>query len=263
MRRTVYLYARLFSQQLKAILEYQADFLILVVAAMLTQVLGLVFIWLVYQRIPIVQGWSYWEVIFVFAMVNFSTGISQFFFEGTWRISGLINTGGFDLILLRPVSPTLQILSGAVGMNRLGNALLGGIMMFQALSHVDIDWSILRVTIFILLFLCALVIRIAINLISNSLSFWTGAPGNAFPMMVSSLSEFVKFPLTIYSTFVQLFFSIVIPYAFINFYPASFLFNKPMGAMMGLLTPVVTVLFAAASVWMFRAGLRRYEGTGS
>ena len=56
--RTFYLYRRLIGQQLKAILEYQSDFLIMVVSAALTQLLGILFLHIVYSRIPDINGWG-------------------------------------------------------------------------------------------------------------------------------------------------------------------------------------------------------------
>lgn len=262
-RRTLFLYFRFFGQQLKAILEYQTDFLVLVVAAVLTQLLGLVFIGTVYNRIPEINGWGYWEVIFIYSMMNFATGFMQLFFEGMWRIGGLVNGGGFDRMLVRPVSPVLQVLSYAVGMNGLGNILLSGVMLFQSLSHVSVEWSLTKVLFFTLLFFSTIAIRLSIALAANSLAFWTQAPNNAFPVMVSNMSDFTKFPITIYGIGIQIFFSLIVPYAFVSFYPAAYLFNKEGWSHLGMLTPLVAIYCVAASLWMFRKGLIRYEGAGN
>jgi ABC-2 type transport system permease protein len=263
LKRTLFLYFRFIGQQMKAILEYRADFLVLVVAAMLTQVLGLIFIWVVYDRIPEINGWGFWEVIFIYSIMNFATGFIQLFFEGMWRIGFLVNSGGFDRVLVRPVSPVLQVMSFAVGMNGLGNMLLGGIMLVQSLTHVTIEWTWSKALFFGLLFVCIIAIRTSIALAANSLVFWTQAPNNAFPVMVSSLADFTKFPITIYGLGVQAFFSVVIPYAFVSFYPAAYLFDKAGWSQLGMLTPIVAVYCLAASIWMFRSGLARYEGAGN
>ncbi|MEC0225668.1 ABC transporter permease [Paenibacillus alba] len=261
--RSMYLYMRLMSQQLKAILEYQADFLLLVIAAGLTQAMGLIFIWVIYQKIPQIHGWDFWEVIFIYAIINFTTGVSQFFFEGTWRIGFLVNSGELDRMLLRPISPVLQVLSGAVGMNGLGNMVVGGIMLVNALRYVHIEWTWDKALIGFVLFISAMVTRTAINLISNSLVFWTHAPNNSLPMMVSSLAEFAKFPITIYSFGVQLFFSLVLPYAFVSFFPAAYLFDKMSWGWIGLLTPLAAIYCVVLGIAIFRKGLSQYEGAGS
>lgn len=70
----LYLYRRLYVQQLKAILEYNKDFYILMCSAALTQVLGFVFLWVIYDRIPDIQGWQFWEVTFMYAMIFLTEG---------------------------------------------------------------------------------------------------------------------------------------------------------------------------------------------
>jgi ABC-2 type transport system permease protein len=262
-RRSLYLYVRLMSQQLKAILEYQADFLLLIIAAGLTQAMGLIFIWVIYQKIPQIHGWDFWEVIFIYALINFTTGVSQLFFEGTWRIGFLVNSGELDRMLLRPVPLILQVLSCAVGMNGLGNILVGAIMLVNAFRHVHIDWTWEKGMLGIVLFISVIITRTAINLISNSLSFWTHAPNNALPMMVSSLAEFAKFPITIYSYGVQLFFSLILPYAFVSFFPAAYLFDKQGLGWIGLLTPLASIYCVIVGVSIFKKGVSQYEGAGS
>ena len=57
--RMIYLYRRMYVQQLKAILEYNKDFYILMCSAALTQVLGFIFLWVIYDRIPDINGWQF------------------------------------------------------------------------------------------------------------------------------------------------------------------------------------------------------------
>lgn len=263
MRRNLRLYNRLMLQHLKAILAYQADFAIMVVAAILTQVLGFVFLWVVYERIPDIQGWDFWEVACIYALIFFTEGVASFFFEGVWRISSLVNRGELDLYLVRPVSPLLQVLSGSVGMNGLGNMLTGGLIITQALRHVTFEWSIQKALMALVLFLSAIIIRTSINLASCSIVFWTHSPGNAFPFMIHSLCDFAKFPLTIYSLGVQVFVAVIVPYAFISFFPAAYLFDKPTWGPLGLLSPLVALYCAGVSIWIFRRGLLRYESVGN
>jgi ABC-2 type transport system permease protein len=82
-------------------------------------------------------------------------------------------------------------------------------------------------------------------------------------MMVSSLAEFAKFPITIYSYGVQLFFSIILPYAFVSFFPAAYLFGKEEWGWIGLLTPVASIYCVIVGLSIFKKGVSQYEGAGS
>jgi ABC-2 type transport system permease protein len=261
--RALYLYVRLMTQHLKAMLEYQADFVIMVVAAALTQIVGFIFLWVVYQRIPTIDGWSFWEVALIYAMIYFTEGATSFLFDGVWNISGLVNRGELDLYLLRPVPPLLQIAGARVGLHGIGNMVTGGLIMAEALRHVQPEWTPGKILWALVIVVSAIAIRASINLASCSFAFWTRAPGNAFPFMVHSLSEFARFPLTIYSLPVQALIAVVVPYAFISFLPAAYLLGKPGGAWLGALTPLVAVYCVAMSVGIFHRGLRTYESSGN
>jgi ABC-2 type transport system permease protein len=62
---------------------------------------------------------------------------------------------------------------------------------------------------------------------------------------------------------VQALITVVVPYAFISFYPASTLFGKMPWGQYGWLAPVVAIYAACMAGLIFRRGLRRYESTGN
>jgi ABC-2 type transport system permease protein len=263
LRRNVFLYFRFFIQQLKAIIEYETDFLITLLVAVLSQALGYIFLYVVYQRIPEINGWTFWEVTVVYALVYLSEGFVSFFFNGVWWIGGLVNRGGMDRLLLRPMSPIVQVLGTNVGMNGLGNLIFGFILIFQGLNHLDIEWSLKRIAGGILMLICAVMIRTAINLASNSVSFWMQSNRSSFPFLVHSLSDFARFPITIYSTVMQLLVSICVPYAFISFFPAAYLFDKEPWGLYAWLAPVVALYTMFGAYRLFQSGIKRYESTGN
>lgn len=262
-RRILYLYWRLYSQQLKAMMEYTADFYIMIGAAALTQITGFLFLWVVFSRIPDIQGWGLWEVAFMYAAIYMSEGIGSLFFEGTWRMLRLVNMGELDRYLVRPVPIVLQIFCTGIGMNGLGNILIGGSIIVISLSQIDIAWSLQTVVMAILLFTSAITIRIAINLAANCSAFWIRSSGNAFPIMIHNLSEFAKYPITIFSLGLQLLISIVVPFAFVSFFPAAALFGKEPWSWWGWFSPLVAGYFVALALLILRIGLRRYESAGN
>lgn len=261
--RAVYIYFRLMVQHVKAILEYQADFWIAMCAAMLTQLLGIVFIWVVFAQIPEIAGWTFWEIVFLYSLIFMSEGVSSFFFNGIWLINGMVNRGEMDRFLVRPLPPVLQVMGSAFGMNGIGNLIIGSLFLIQSVRHIDAEWNWWQLVLLLVFVLSGVTIRIAVNLASNSISFWTQGPRNSFPMMIHTVSDFAKYPLTIYTTGIQLFISILVPYAFISYYPASFLLGKGEWPALGLLTPVVAAICLALSLLMFNRGLRKYESVGN
>lgn len=261
--RVIYLYKRMYAQQLKAIMEYNKDFYILLCSAALTQVLGFIFLSVIYNQIPDINGWKFWEVSFMYAMIFLTEGIGSLFFEGTWRLSGLVNRGELDRYLLRPVPIVLQVFCTGIGVNGLGNLLIGGVIIWQSLLHSHIHWSFAKIAITLLLLVSAVIIRVSINLVGNSAAFWIRNAGNAFPLMVHSMADLAKYPVTLFNQGVRILISTVLPYAFISFYPATYIFEKSGWSGWWMLAPVVAIGSAAAAYNIFRFGLTRYESTGN
>ena len=261
--RTFYLYRRLVGQQLKAILEYQSDFLIMVVSAAMTQLLGILFLHIVYSRIPDINGWGFWEIAFMYAMIYMTEGIGSLFFEGTWRLGRLVNMGELDIYLLRPVSPILQVICSGVGMNGIGNIVTGAIIVTQAMIHIDMPWTWGKIAITIMLLILAVVIRVSINLASNCSAFWIRNAANAFPLMVHNVSEFAKYPLTVFSMGIRVLTTAAIPFAFVSFVPAAYIFEKESTAWLWILSPLVALYCVWMAVFIFKRGLRVYESTGN
>ncbi|MDQ0192123.1 ABC transporter permease [Paenibacillus wynnii] len=261
--RMFYLYKKMYSQQLKAILEYNKDFYILMFSAALTQVLGFIFLWVIYDRIPDINGWKFWEVTFMYAMIFLTEGIASLFFEGTWRMSRLVNQGELDRYLLRPVPVVLQIFCTGIGINGLGNVLIGGVIVWQSLVHSNLEWSLTKIAIILLLLITAVIIRVSINLAGNSAAFWIRNARNAFPLMVHNLADLAKYPITLFPQAIRIFISTALPYAFISYYPATYIFGKSEWSGWWMLAPVAAIGSAAAAYGIFRLGLLRYESTGN
>lgn len=262
-KRTFYLYFRFMKMNLKALLGFQADFIIMLVASAFTQLLGIIFLWVIYQRIPEINGWEFWEVAFIYAMIFFTEGFASLLFEGCWTFSGLVNRGELDRMLIRPISPVLQILSSRIGINGVSNIVIGTVIIIQALQHVEIQWTVGKLLMTILLIISGIVIRGAINFASNSSAFWTNSPGNSFGFMVHSICDFAKYPINIYSFGLQVFITAIVPYAFIGFFPATFIFEKEQFGYWGMLSPVVAIYSFWLALWIFYRGLKRYESTGN
>lgn len=258
-----YLYRRLYVQQLKAILEYNKDFYILMCSAALTQVLGFVFLWVIYDRIPDINGWQFWEVTFMYAMIFLTEGIASLFFEGTWRLGRLVNMGELDRYLLRPVPVVLQVFCTGIGINGLGNLLIGSVIVWQSLVHGQVEWTAAKVLIILLLLITAVIIRVSINLAGNSAAFWIRNAGNAFPLMVHNLADLAKYPVSLFPKAVGIFISTVLPYTFISFFPATYIFGKSEWSGWWMLAPVAAIASAAGAYGIFRFGLSRYESTGN
>jgi ABC-2 type transport system permease protein len=75
------------------------------------------------------------------------------------------------------------------------------------------------------------------------------------------------YPITIFAPWLRTLFCFVVPGAFVAYYPALAILGRPdplgLPAVLPYLTPLVAVMAAGIATLVWRAGIRRYTGTGS
>jgi ABC-2 type transport system permease protein len=257
------LYLRLLGAHLRSLLEYEADFWIMMVGAALMQVVNVAFLSAIFAKVPTLHGWSFWAVVAMFAMVAIAEGVGSLFFEGMWHLGWQINQGELDYMLVRPYPVVLQVSSSQIGINGLSNIVTGGLMLGAALSHMDVEWSVGRVLLGVVVCGSAVVIKVSINLASNALSFWLSSPSPLFAMAVHQVGDLARFPLSVYPWALKAVLGFALPFAFVSFFPVSYLMGGGTSAWVGLLTPLVAVYCLSFAWLVFSRGLRRYESAGN
>jgi ABC-2 type transport system permease protein len=257
------LYRRGLGAHLRAVLEYQSDFWILVLAGVVTQSLGLVFIGTVFTRIPTLHGWDLNEMVVLYALVGLTQAAVTLLADGIWALSAYLHSGEFDYRLVRPYPAVLQMMSNQIGFSGVGDLAVSVTLLCWALGRVGVDWTPARVAITVVLVASAVVTRIAIVVASNATSFWIGSPSPTFASAMHQVGELSRYPLSIYGLGLRVFITAVVPFAFAGFLPASWLLAKGGGyAAAGLASPLVAAAAAYAAYALFQQGMRRYESAG-
>lgn len=248
-------------------LEYKANFFIWFVFTIVYHGVALGAIWIILTRFPSLAGWDRAEVFFLYAlwMVGHTLNNSLFFTIG--NVPDLVQEGQFDRFLVRPLDPLFQIVSQP-GQLFPDEFIVAIVVFVLAQSFVHLVWTPMTGV----LLGCAIIggagIDAAVQLAIATLSFWV-VRIDALRWVVMSLeNDFTRFPLTIYNRAVRIVLGYVVPFAFMNYFPATVLLRKSAdGAVfnptLGWLTPLVAAAWVGAAYLYWRAGLDRYQGTGS
>ncbi len=261
--RTARIYGKLQLMHLRTYLEYEADFWIGILGVVLTHGAGLVFVWTLFQHIPQVAGWNMWEIAFLYALSIIPRGLVELLCDGQWRLRLLVNRGEFDRLLVRPISPALQVITQISSIHGFGSVLLGLVILVRAASELDLAWGVWQYGFLVVTLLNAVVLIGSINFATNCIAFWDPAANSAFPFMVQNSLEFAKFPINLYGRLVQGLITWVLPFAFVSYYPGVVLLGRTgEHQWLGYAAPLAgpAVAFIATLVW--RRGLTRYQGTG-
>jgi ABC-2 type transport system permease protein len=77
------------------------------------------------------------------------------------------------------------------------------------------------------------------------------------------MSNFTKYPMTIYSKLINTILTFVIPFAFTAFIPASWFLGRNTFLYGVLATVLCAIIFFAGGYALWKTGLRQYESAGN
>ena len=84
-----------------------------------------------------------------------------------------------------------------------------------------------------------------------------------FAFAMHQVGDLARYPITVYAIGIRATLTLLVPFAFVSFFPASALLGRGDYAWVGWLTPLVAAYCVAVAGWVFRRGLRRYESAGN
>lgn len=263
MVRYLKLYNKFLKQYIKTLMEYRADFLLGLIGFVLVQGVGIVFISLVFNSIPTLKGWSFYEILFIYGFAQIPRGIDHVFTDQLWIFSWkTIVQGEFDRYLVRPLNPLFQVIVERFQPDGFGEIIVGTMILITAWSKLGLEITIGRMIALIFVILCASVIYTAIKLAVTSIAFWVKF-AQSYLYMAYQLSTFVKYPITIYPAWIRGILTFIIPFAFTGYFPAAYILGKGSFLLGVVLTFVVSFIsiFIAYRIWLI--GIKRYESSGS
>jgi ABC-2 type transport system permease protein len=264
LRRALYnarIYARLQAMHLRSYVEYPTGFWLGLLATALTDGIWLFFLWSVSLHVTGIGGWNVWELAFLTALNLIPTGLIAVTASGLWRLSFAIHEGSLDQILVRPLSPALQVVAQLFDMRGVGSLLVGVATLVTSSHKLGISWDLKRIGFLTATLASSTTLLLGLWFASQSITFWTVRPESPLMGLLFSLAGFGGLPLQVYDRPLRFVLTWVIPFAAISYYPAVWLLDKRVeprwlsaGAPLG--GPIVALV--ASGIW--RRGLHRYQG---
>jgi ABC-2 type transport system permease protein len=247
-------------------MEYRTNFLLWLGFTAVYHGSAIVALWVTLTNFPSMNGWDFRNMAFLYALWMTAHALNATFFSTVADIPEWIRDGEFDRFLVRPLDELFQVVStpGAIFPDELllALAVLG---VSIAANHIVPSVGFFVLVTFVVI--GGALIDLSIGLIISTAAFWF-VQVDALRWIVLQLEqEFTRYPLSIYSRGVRLLLAFVIPFGFMNYFPASYFLNKHenglgMPMAVGVLTPLVGLGFLAIAYGFWRAGLQKYQGVG-
>ncbi len=97
------------SQNIKVRLQYRFDFFMGAAGMIIVNLSRFFSIWLIFGSVPVLAGWSYYEILFLQGFVMLAGSFEYLFFDHLWQLNEDIMQGVFTKYYLRPheINPIL------------------------------------------------------------------------------------------------------------------------------------------------------------
>ncbi len=261
--RFLRLYKTFVVQQLKQLMEYRVDFLTGATSFLVGQITNLVFISIIFSQIPHLQGFDYFEIIFIYGFSLVPRGLDHLFTDNLWKVAWfIVRKGDFDKYLTRPINPLLHVIMENLQFDALGELLTGIVLMIIASVKLGIHYTVPTVLLMIVAFIFGMVIYTAIKIAGAALALWIKSSGSILQIFYMT-SDFAKYPVTIYNGFIRNIVTYIIPFAFTAYYPASYILRGGNPWFCFGVGTVIAAVLLTLSILLWNRGLRAYESAGS
>jgi ABC-2 type transport system permease protein len=264
-KRYLRLYKALIAQFFKVVMQSKVDFLMGLFGFFFTQISGILFLYLVFEQIPDLQGWSLEQLVFIYGFAQIPRGIDHLFTDNLWLVAWrLVINGDFDRYLLRPMNIYFQIIAEKLQPDALGELLVGTILVVYSAINGVIVLDAVHILLFVVSIFAGALIYTSIKLLFASLAFWIKRSG-PFLQLAYDMAEFAKYPTEIYAKALRFVITWVVPFAFVAYLPAGYFLGAGIGNHMGIIGIECAI---AAIIWLiayavFRRGINIYESAGN
>jgi ABC-2 type transport system permease protein len=260
-------YVQYWRLNLLTMLEYRANFVMWFVFTIVYHGVALAALYVTMRQFPSMNGWDFRQMFFLYALWMTGHELHNTFFFTVVSVPDYVREGRFDRFLVRPLDTLFQVLT--VPQQIVPDGLILAIATLgvaTAAAHVRVDWVF--VTFVPLVVVGGALIDLGISLVVATCSFWFVRVDTIRWVVMSLEQDFTRYPISIYTRGVRIVLAFVLPFAFMNYFPATYFLQKAetglhLSPAVGLLTPAIGLAWFAVAYWFWRIGLRHYQGTGS
>jgi len=267
MRENMTVYLTMIRAAVLVRLQYRADFIVGILGVFVLNLGTLGTTWVLLNRFENLNGWGFWDIVFLYNLWLLGHGIRAVFFRHINQLEQFIVEGTFDQLLTRPANPLVQFLGREVHYLGIGDMLLAGTMLGLAYHNLGLDWPLWMFGWLVVVAIASAVVEMAITLALASTSFFT-TRSSAMVQAASMFSWAVvqQYPVDMFSKWLRVIVTIALPFAFMNYYPSLLFLGKQDQVPYGFLTwfsPLVAALLMAIAIKVWNFGITRYQSTGS
>jgi len=256
------LYFKYFKMNLKSELQYKASFIMSIITQVFVIFSYYFTVICLFEKFSNIKGFTKYEVLLTFSIIQLGFSFCESFFRGMDQFDDLIISGNFDKLLLRPRNIILQIFGEQISITRMARFLESIVILIIAVFNIDISWDILKVITLLLMILSGIIIFLSIFIITSAYCFITIKGLEIRNVFTNGGKHMAQYPIGIFKKGFLVFFTFIIPYGFVNYYPLLYLLDKSSNHFL-VISPLLTIIYLIPCIFLFYKGVKKYSSAGA
>ena len=262
------LYIELWKLLFKSKSEYRFNFIMEILINVFTYVVMYVEIWVIVENFGHIKGWNFYELMLLYNFNLFSYGFaSMILWHPMLAVEGLVRNGSFDGVLVKPLNPFVYMLLRQGYFGFWGLILLGAVVFVIAFENLQLTLTLGLVIDILIKIIGAILIQGSVLVFTGALSFQFVRAVSVRDVCIYKIRQFVNYPISIYSTGIQIFLTVILPYGFVNFYPVEAILGKRENFLPTYIADaggiVIGVVLFFLAYKFFMKYVNKYQSTGS
>ena len=261
-RKYLKVYKKFLHTSFASELEYKTNILIDLITAILSLIGSIFLLSIFFQNNSSIGDWEFEEALIIQGIYTILNGITNTWFNPNLsEIVKHIREGTLDFVLLKPIDSQFFISLKKITPSGFLEIILGFCLLFYCFKINEINLNLGFLILFLITLICSICILYSLWFFISTTTIWFVKTWNATEVLRSFL-YIGRFPLNSFSFSLRIFFSIVIPIAFITTIPSEvFLGLSQFWKILLELIVALVFLFTSRKFWLF--ALKFYSSASS
>lgn len=261
-RYNIRLYKHYVSINFRSMMQYKTSFLLSSVGQFLVSFNVFLGVFFMFQRFSKVEGFTYSEVLLCFSIVLMEFSLAEMVARGFDGFAGMVRTGEFDRVLVRPQGEIIQVLGSKFELTRIGRMLQAVVMFVYGVVKSQVAWDFPKVLTVVFMLIGGTAVFSGLFLIYAALCFFTLDGLEFMNVFTDGAREFGKYPAGVYGEKILLFATFFVPYALVQYYPLLYILERRTSIGYVVL-PLAACWFLLPALRLWKFGVRHYKSSGS
>ncbi|MBN1644775.1 ABC-2 family transporter protein [Candidatus Woesearchaeota archaeon] len=242
-------------------MAYKMNFYLKCFAVSLADLVSPVLTVLIYSATLGIPGWTMHELLLFQGTLMIVFGLGHTFtIVMPYEVINNIREGEFDKYLIKPFNVLLYLLAESFYMEGLAEIAVGIITIVYSMATIGISFLSFNFLFYLAMIIAGFAMQIGIAILISSLAFLV-VKSDALMHLYFKISDFVRYPLSVYTFGIQFFFTFLLPIGVSSFYPSIVLLRGVSPKLLlSVFLPVIG--FVIFSIFLWNWAIKSYTSAG-